>query len=657
MNIKFAFALLLAMAGFSGVCESSTIESLSAPAKYLNVKISPGGDKLGLQIRVDGKVGLIIVDTKNFERLGGLKPSEQFQVADFHWANNDRIVVEIGQKHAWKEELAYYGELYAIDVDGSSGKLLFGYRAGEMQTGTFIKRKEAEYAWATLVDTLPEDREHILISSEPMSENGGKIPTVKKLNVYTGETEKVVYGPIKKAEFVTDSSGEVRFAQGWDEDFYLHGFYYDKEKKEWIEIGSEVIDASFQPLVYDSKNESLLYLGYSGQDRRGFHRLNVKDGTSKPLYTHDTVDVTGVEVSADGKHAYALRIDPEYTNYLILKSPTSEARLFRKLLADFNGSKVNITSRNVAGDRLVFKVSSDIQPGSFYLYDESGEEEKVTFLLHQFEGVDSRNLARMEPVKIEASDGVQLHGYLTDPWPNESTPKPMVILVHGGPRLRDYWTYDPEAQMLASQGIRVLQVNFRGSDGYGKTFLNDGNLHWGDLVQRDIADATKWAVAQKVADPNKICIMGSSFGAYSAVQNALLYPDQYKCVVATAGVYDLPMMFEEGDIRHYYWGESYLKMALGRDKEALAKFSPVNHIGNLKADILLVHGARDKRAPIEQAEALIEAMEESKVPFQQHIERNEAHGFLNEGNRAEYFKLVSNFINSHIGTERERQTH
>lgn len=256
----------------------------------------------------------------------------------------------------------------------------------------------------------------------------------------------------------------------------------------------------------------------------------------------------------------------------------------------------------------------------------------------------------MQAVKFTADDGVEVHGYLTRKNQKANRPQPMVIIPHGGPYgVRDRWGYDYEVQALASKGYAVLQVNFRGSSGYGRRFYTQGLREWGGRIQQDIIQSVQWSIKENIADPNNICIMGASFGAYSAVMSATLEPDMFKCAVANVGVYDLEMLYDEGDIKDAFWGEAYLAKAIGKNREQLKQFSPVNHIKSLKAELFIAHGERDQRAPIEHAEALKKALDENNKKYQWFVKETEGHGYYSDKNRAEYLTKVVGFIDKHIG--------
>lgn len=194
----------------------------------------------------------------------------------------------------------------------------------------------------------------------------------------------------------------------------------------------------------------------------------------------------------------------------------------------------------------------------------------------------------------------------------------------------------------------MLQVNYRGSGGYGYEFESAGYKSWGSISQKDIYDGYQWLVSQNKAEANNVCIMGASFGAYSAIQSAALYPDTYKCAIGNAGIYDLEMMFDEGDIRKRKSGMSYLKRVLGTDKAQLKSMSPVYYADKIEAALLLAHGEEDMRAPIEHVEKLSAALDKANKPYEWFVIDKEGHGFFNPENQKAYMKKVVSFLNEHL---------
>jgi dipeptidyl aminopeptidase/acylaminoacyl peptidase len=258
-------------------------------------------------------------------------------------------------------------------------------------------------------------------------------------------------------------------------------------------------------------------------------------------------------------------------------------------------------------------------------------------------------MASTQAMEFTSRDELTLHGYLTLPQ-GKSKSVPLIVMPHGGPHgVRDYWGFDWEVQLLANRGYGVLQLNFRGSSGFGREFLESGYGQWGGTMQNDLTDATQALIDQGIADSKRICMFGTSYGGYAALMGAVKEPDLYRCVIGSAGVYNLPMMFKEGDISQSDSGLVYLKQALGQDQNQLKARSPAFNANKIKADILLIHGRKDKRAPIEQVESLTKALDKAGKPYQYFEISNEAHGYYDEANRSNVYSKVLKFLQQHLG--------
>jgi len=223
--------------------------------------------------------------------------------------------------------------------------------------------------------------------------------------------------------------------------------------------------------------------------------------------------------------------------------------------------------------------------------------------------------------------------------------------VHGGPHGSfDRYDFDGEVQLFASRGYAVLQVNFRGSGGRGREFTFAGYRRWGREMQNDITDAVQWAVEQGTADPDRLCIYGASYGAFSALSGAYRDPDLFKCAIGMSGVYDLPLLFERGDIQSRESGMRYLREALGTNMEDLRNRSPVYNAGKIKAAVMLIHGKEDRRAPFEHAKRMRAALRKAGNNPVWISEMGEEHGIVNQNNRADVYSAMLEFLKKNLGT-------
>ncbi|MGA8204504.1 MAG: alpha/beta fold hydrolase [Woeseiaceae bacterium] len=640
---------------------AASIDELFEQPKVSQIKISPTGDYLAIKVFEDGVHSLVFVDRESRDIVGSLKFGGSNEVGNFYWANQERVVAEVYEVGYTQEAPKYYGELYAINYDGTKAELIFGYRSGdagtgrilafgrpgEARTGTIVKRKTADYAWARMIDPFPGDDREILISSTSMSESHGKRPVAIMLDIYSGvEKERLHASKFPDGRFYTDSQGEIRLVTSLDDENNIHVEGLPAGAQDWIEFPEPNFGSYFTPIAISDDQKSAYVLDNINSDKVGVYELSLDGKEYKQVYVNDDVDITSVNTSSDGRSVYAMRIDKNYPSYLVFSSAHEEAQIFKSMLATFPGQTVDITSRSRDGQFWIVHASSDVDPGSFYLFDK--EKNTLSLIYKSLPNIDSNDLAVVKPIEFDSFDGLKITGYFTPARISGDAVAPLVVLVHGGPRSRDYWQFDPEVQALATQGFSVLQVNYRGSEGFGESFMRAGNLHWGDAVQQDIIAGTRWAIANGKADKGKVCMMGASFGAYSAVQSAVLEPDLYACVVANAGIYDLELLYKRGEIEEKYWGDAYLEEVIGRDEEQLRKFSPVNNIAALKSPIFVAHGKQDNIAPYEHAIHLRQELKKNHKQYEWFVKSSEAHGFYDTKNQVEYMKAVIAFLNKHL---------
>ncbi len=613
---------------------ATSIEDFSRHSEFHNVKISPDGKHLAVLINTDGRKTLAFLDSKTFEVTFSLGGEKRDQVADYYWVNDERVIVQVEQVKGSLEKPVSYGELYAVNYDGAKRRMIFGYRS---------KKPTAHGGF--LLDNLEGDDKHVLIYKKAFSRKTDVIPEVAKLNVYSGRSTRVKRAPIAYSQFLVDHNGVPRFVAGTDDDFNTKLFYSQGKGESWAEFGKE-FEGEFQPIAFAPDNQSVYALKSSDGGPKGLYHFDLNTQKETQLYRSEMVDPT-YAMSSDLNEVYGLRLDEDYPNYLYLKPSSEDAKLHKALVSAFNGDSVIVSSKTRDGKQAIVHVSSDRNPGTFYLFDT--QTMKARHLMSARSWIDPNKMAMTEPFRIKTPDGLILNGLMTLP-KGKSTQLPTVVMPHGGPHVRDYWGYDPQVQMLANAGYAVVQVNFRGSSGYGKNFEKAGYGNWGTKIQDDILLATKYAVQQGIADKDNMCIFGVSFGGYSALQSAVKSPDTFKCTIGYAGVYDLEMLYDEGDVKDNAWGDAYLDTTLGTDKVEQRAQSPVHHIAKLKAPVLIIHGEDDERAPIEHAEALKKALEKQNHPYEWLVKDKEAHGFYKEANILEANQAILGFLDKHIGS-------
>ena len=643
--------LLVFLPLFSFASEKPNLESLLSPPLVRSIKISPDGEHLALRVYIDGRHTLRMIRRDNKSVVGGLDvrvAGGRSEVGNYWWVTNTRLVGQILEAPVGSQSPGNYGELFGVDVDGGNQKVLFSQRAHLLESTPGQRNKQkAERAWASFVHRYPPDPDHVLISRKSISPTGDKTPVAMFLNIHDGtlKSKPVAKSVYPDSVFYADENGAIRLIVGTDnkEERQVKARFGDED---WLDLDPSTIGDRFRPVstIVDGK---FFVLDDYELDKQGLYLFDTNSNTQELVYENGRVDISRVHASSDITDVYGLLLYDGLPRYVLLDSKHPEKQIFKDMLSAFSGSVVNIMSRTTDGQYWVVYKHSSIDPGSFYLFD--SQQQHLSLLSASKPGLDSNKLSAMEAITFKSFDGMEISGYYTPPVLKVAN-SPLVVLVHGGPRVRDFWGFNPEVQALATSGYGVLQINFRGSTGYGQLFRDAGNLHWGDDVQQDIIEGTKWLIANRPIDSERVCVMGSSFGAYSAVMSATLAPDLFKCVIANAGVYDLELMYRRGDIKGWYNGKAYLKEAIGDEPENLAQISPVNRIEHLQAPILVAHGKQDRRAPYKHATTLIKALESNRKKHELFIKKNEGHGFYDTANLVEYYEKSLRFLEENVSS-------
>jgi dipeptidyl aminopeptidase/acylaminoacyl peptidase len=635
-------ATLLATLVASGFVRAAVpLSDFARHEQFRDVRISPGGDYVAANAVVDGKAVLSLIHLSDMKGVN-LRPREGGEVVQFWWVAPHRVLYTVSERTGVLEQPGSTGELYAVNADGSGKRLLIGYRANR------------EWVTASVVRPLYVADNKVLIEKDHWNgSHEGGFPVAAMMDVDSGAVVDRATAPIRNATFVADNHGRVRFAYAEGTDQKHRVYYRATEGDDWALVFDESKkDPVLTPLGFD-RDESHVYFSCGGA--RGVGGLCLWDVGQRKLDTLWSGRESGiVELvrSFDRKEVVAIRSMPGRTETTLIGHDAPETKLLSGLMQQFPGEDVHITSSTPDGSKVVFLVASGNDPGQFFLYDSATH--KAAFLFARRPWIKPDQMAVVEPVSLKARDGLPLHGYLTKPTGHESAKNlPTVVFVHGGPYgIRDDWDFDPYVQLLASRGYAVLQVNYRGSGGYGDAFVHAGYREWGGRMQDDVTDATHWAVAQGIADPKRLCIFGGSYGGYAALEGAVKEPDLYACAIGYVGVYDLRLMYTRGDIPQSSAGDNYLRMVLGDDQALLWDRSPVAHVDQLKAKVMLIVGGQDTRVPPVQGETLRSALNKAHIDHEWLYQRTEGHGFYDEKNAEDLFAKVIAFLDHNIGAGR-----
>lgn len=651
MRMLLAGLLAVNLAFAAGPSRAATLDvsAYTRDDAIGELKLSPDGRFYAATVPGEGRSVLMVVRREDNKATAMFSLGKNSYVYDFHWVNPTRVLISMSEKIGLLDQPRPTGNLYAIDADGNDPEILVGQDVREMSAGSRLKRKETEHVAAFIVDDLPDDDRNVLIQVSGFS--GDSYSRVEKMDVYSGRRRRVTSGPVIKASYYTDGDGLVRFAGGTDIENSGKLYHRAGEGAEWELVNDESKSGlSVWPLGFSADGKAAYLQTEQPGGPDAVVAFDPATGKHTQVFRDDDTDPMAVIRGARGVPIGLLLPDGR-TRSVFFDPEGTDARLVRSLEQAFDGSTVRVTSRTTDGRLLLVEVDDDRNPGDFYLYDTQAKQ--AQYMISRRDWLDPAAMAEMRPIALKARDGLALHGYLTVLPGSAAKGIPLVVMPHGGPYGRaDIWGFDPQVQMLASAGYGVLQVNFRGSAFRGRDFAQAGARQWGRTMQDDITDATRWAIEQGIADANRICIFGASYGGYAALMGVAREPALYRCAIGYIGVYDLPLMYGQGDIREDFTGMAFLRDWVG-DKDGLASVSPVHLADRIEVPVFLAAGGEDERAPIEHSRRMERALAKAGVPVETLYYDTEGHGFHVEARRVEFNRRVLAFLARHLGAAGE----
>lgn len=625
-------ALLLAMAGQAAAREVPIGDFFKEP-EFRSVRLSPDGKHIAVTVPEKDRTVLAVLRVADMGVVGrwDYGPNKHFERVE--WANPGRLLMWVSVKEDGKDFRVAVSDLYASNIDGT-GRI--GIRDGN---------------YYELVSLTPEDPDTILVQRTIDA------TVMFKLNINNGNTNFAATAPwTVGGRFIVDGQGQPQYLYGQDQQG--RNVTYANENGKWKSIHqSERGGATFTPLGISADGASAYFAKGEGGSPDVIVRVDRSTGQQAQVSANGTVPPSideyapprGLLWTHGGAKLIAARYDDGIPYWDFLEPGDPAAKLYAGLVKAFPQHMLDFINDSDDGRHILFWARSDTDPGQAYLFDR--QTGKATFLLSNMQWIKPEEMSPMKPVDFKARDGMALHGYLTVPRGSEGRNLPLIVNPHGGPHgIRDYWGFNDEVQFLASRGFAVLQLNYRGSGGYGNAYEKAGYRKWGTAMQDDLTDAVNALVRQGVADRGRLCIYGASYGGYAALMSAEREPDLYRCAVGYVGVYDLDIQ-RDADFARFQFGRNYLRDVYPVDKSERMAQSPAYGVDRLKAAVMLVHGGKDVRVPIRNMEFLIEQMAKAgKKPDLVIVEKREQHGFHDEVNKVELYGQMLPFLNKYIGS-------
>lgn len=484
-----------------------------------------------------------------------------------------------------------------------------------------------------------------------MNKRDAKVFDVHRVDLKTGKIEFDTQNPGDVGGWQADNTLHIRAAQVSTPDGGTIVRVRDDMKSPWRELIKWGPDETFGNVVgFTPDNKSLWVATSLDVNAARLLEIDLASGKRKVVAEDPQFDVSGTINDPKTNALEAVNFTKERTEYEFTDPKVKEdfAALHKVRDGDIEG-----ISSNLDNSKWVVTYVSDNAPVYWYLYDRG--KKNATLLFSNRPALEKYTLAAMKPVEFNARDGMKLYGYLTTPVATESKNLPMVVFVHGGPWGRDVWGLNSTAQWLSNRGYAVLQINFRGSTGYGKQYVNAGDRQWAGAMHTDLLDGKDWAVKQGVADASKVCIMGGSYGGYATLAGVTFSPEAFACGVDIVGPSNLNTLLTTIPP---YWSTilSTFKKRMGDSEEVLKAQSPLFKADQIKAPLLIGQGKNDPRVNKAESDQIVAAMRKNAKPVEYYVFPDEGHGFARPVNRMAFDAASEEFLAKYLGGRFEPAT-
>ena len=585
--------------------------------------ISPDGSRLAYLAPHDGVMNVWVRTLATSEEHPVTSETDR-AVRHYAWGFDDRTI------------------LYFQDTNGDENWRLY---ATNVVTGATRDLTPFDGVQAQMVLRDRRSPDAVLVA---LNKEDARFHDVYRLDLASGELELVAKNPGNVMRWVADQEFVVRVAWAADPDGAYTLMARTDVAAEWRPMGTWSAEdaATSGPLVFADGGKSLLLKDARNANTTRLVFLELGTGELTVVAEDPVFDVADVVLHPDTHDAQAVIFERERREWTILDPEISADITY---LCSVNDGDLSIISRDNADRTWLVSFLVDDGPVEYWLYDR--EKRAASSLFVDRPALRDYTLASMEPIEFVARDGLTIHGYLTLPPKAEPRSLPMVLNVHGGPWTRNTWGYHPEPQWFANRGYACLQVNYRGSVGYGKAFTNAGDRQWGAAMHQDLIDAVQWAIDAGYADARRIAIFGGSYGGYAALVGVSFTPDVFCCAVDIVGPVNLATLIRSIPP---YWTTmlSALKRRMGdpeTEPDFLASRSPLSKADRIRVPLLIAQGANDPRVPPAESEQLVAALKANGIAHHYVVFPDEGHGFAKPHNRLRFYATAERFLALHLG--------
>jgi dipeptidyl aminopeptidase/acylaminoacyl peptidase len=615
---------------------------------FSGAQLSPDGKKVAFKLRIkDSPAKLVVMDLAT-QAPTVVATFERDSVGNFAWVNNDRLVFNLASwlKSVGQREIN--PGLFAVDANGERYKQL------AETIGSFVKssvRTELLPQWTEFLRSSAEQNsDDIWVTVTEAYDNkvGADYRRVRKVNTVTGRWTEID-APLHAHHWVFDPQDRLRAAVESRDG--QHKMLYRAPDQAWQTLVTvDSLTTNLYPIHID-KSDQLYVVSNQGKDTTGLYTwdFSKQQLSAQPVLSSSRFDIQPQPFVHQGEiQGWRYTIDAAVTQWT-----TDSFKSLQESLDKALPSTVNMISVPTRAEtpHVLISAYSDRVPGSTYLYNR--DTRKFSRLGDAMPQLRGQAMASMDFVRYPARDGLNIPAYLSLPPGEVKKNLPLVVLVHGGPWVRGQsWSWNPEVQFLTSRGYAVLQPEFRGSIGFGRKHFEAGWKQWGQSMQNDLADGATWAVAQGIADPKRMCIMGASYGGYATMMGLVNDSELFRCGVNWVGVTDQQLMYSVGwsdmtdQVKTY--GFPRLMGDSVKDADMLKAYSPLHQAARIKAPVLMAYGVKDERVPLVHGEKMRDALKGHNPQVEWVEYADEGHGFVDLKTKVDFWERVEKFLGKHL---------